>query len=93
MTNYDITIGTIAIYNGTDHRYLTGNKVIVRGVFRPDPNGDEENDLYINDPEFLERVGGVQDGDVIDVAPWIERRKGFSFVTSDVDPADLEVIE
>lgn len=91
MTN--LTIGSIATFNGVSHPYLNGYRVRVECVLKGanamgfDPDVDEY--YRIDDADELARAGGITHEDVVIVAPWIEKAERFSFVTSDVDADEL----
>lgn len=91
MTN--LTIGSIATFNGTSHPYLNGSSVRVEYVIKGanatgfDPDVDEY--ARIDDADELASAGGITYEDVVIVAPWIEKAGRYSFVTSDVDADEL----
>ena len=92
----DQIIGAVTTYTGDEHPYLTGLTVrivaVVKGAAAPgaDPDGDYP---YVRDDELLADLGGVAADDLIVVTPWIPERGRWSFVTSDVRAAELELFQ
>jgi hypothetical protein len=85
-------IGAEAIYQGTAHRFMRGLKVrivaVLKGVDAPDRDGEDDYSYLRDDAEVL-RNGGLTEHDRVEVQPWIEEERRFSFVTSDARVADL----
>lgn len=86
------TIGTITTYDGDEHPYLRGHKirivVVLPHAAASDFDPDRESRVLRDDDE-IERAGGVTADDRIEVQPWLERERRWSFVTSDPRAMDL----
>ena len=80
------TIGITTIYDGAELRYLRGHRVrivaVLKNALRADYDPDQDGQ-YIRDEDDLERAGGVNSDDRIEVQPWLEAEGRFSFVSSD----------
>lgn len=91
MTN--LTIGSIATFNGVSHPYLNGYRVrvecVLKGAKATSFDSDVDEYYRIDDADELARAGGITYEDVVIVAPWVEKAGRFSFVTSDVDADEL----
>lgn len=86
------TIGTITTYDGDEHPCLRGHRVRVVGVMKGGAASDDDPDRegsYLRDEEDLVRAGGITADDRVEVQPWLEREKRWSFVTSDPRAIDL----
>jgi len=87
-------IGTVTTCDSPEHPYLCGLRVrivaVLRGQARPDFEDCGDDDTYIKDDHQLERLGGVTADDRIEVQPWLEGEKRFSFISSDPRAADLD---
>ena len=91
-------IGTITTYHGDEHRYLRGYKVKVIGVFKrvvaSGPSHDPDDDIcVITTDDELERLGGLDANDRVEVQPWLEGEGRFSFVSSDPRVTDLDAFK
>ena len=86
------TIGLVTTYHGTEYRHLRGQKVRIIAVFknatRPDYDPDSYDNYLLDDADIAYQ-GGVTADDRVEVQPWIQRERRFSFVTSDPKATDL----
>jgi hypothetical protein len=86
------TIGTITTYDSDEHPYLRGHKLrviaVLRRVAAPDFDPDSDGAVLRDDDE-VERAGGVTAHGRVEVQPWLERERRWSFVTSDPRAIDL----
>jgi hypothetical protein len=86
-------LGRTYTYAGAEFPWMRGLTVrvvaVLRGAARPDCNPDAD-DYYLNDDERIARAGGIDAGDRVEVQPWMDEEKRFSFVTSDPRACDLE---
>lgn len=80
------TIGATTTYVGSEHAYLRGYRVRIIAVLKADGS-------VVKDDDELARMGGVTAADRLDVQPWLEAERRFSFVTSDPRAIDLECFE
>lgn len=85
-------IGAEATYQGTEHPFMRGLKVrivaVLKGVDAADR--DREDDYpYLREDAEVFRNGGLTEHDRVEVQPWIEEERRFSFVTSDARVVDL----
>jgi hypothetical protein len=85
-------LGSTTTYHGTEHPYLCNCKVrivaVMKGAAPPDHDPEHE-DSYLRDEDALARAGGVTADDRIEIQPWLEGEKRWSFVTSDPRAIDL----
>jgi len=92
-------IGSTTTFIGEsgEHKYLKNYKVLIRGIIKngvlPEGKGydPDADDAYISDNDYLLEIGGVTANDRIDVQPWIEKVKRFSWVSSDARAVDLKM--
>ena len=82
-------IGTTTTYHGTEHRFLTGATVRIVALVREGTGPDGACEAYLDEDEAIARSGGIHATDRVEVQPWLERQRRFSFVTSDPLAADL----
>ena len=80
------TIGATTTYLGKEHGYLRGYRVRIVAVLKADGS-------FIKDEDDLARAGGVNADDRVEVQPWLEAERRFSFVTSDPRAVDLACFE
>jgi hypothetical protein len=89
-------IGMITTCNSTEHRYLAHHEIkivaVIKGAATPDLDPDADLAIATTDEE-LERLGGLEANDRVEVVPWIESESRFSFVTSDPKAIDLAAYE
>ena len=89
-------IGMITTCNSNEHRYLRGHQVriiaVIKGGAAPDLDPDADLAIATTDEE-LERLGGLDAHDRVEVTPWIASEGRFSFVTSDPKATDLAAFE
>ncbi len=89
-------IGTVTTCNSTEHRYLAHHEVkivaVIKGAAAPDLDPDADLAIATTDEE-LERLGGLDAHDRVEVTPWIASEGRFSFVTSDPKAVDLAAFE
>ncbi len=88
----DPIIGTTTTYHGTEHRYLAGHKLRIVSVMRGGaaPVWDPEADFaWLSTDAELARAGGVSADDRVEVQPWLETERRYSFVTSNPRAVDL----
>jgi hypothetical protein len=86
------TIGTITTYDGDEHPYLRGHRVLIVAVLprAAAPGFDADRDsVVLRDDDEIERAGGITAHDRFEVQPWLEREQRWSFVTSDPRAIDL----
>jgi len=85
-------LGSTTTYCGTEHPYLCGLKVRIVAVMKraaaPDHDSDRE-DSCLRDEDAVACAGGVTAEDRIEVQPWLEGERRWSFVTSDPRALDL----
>ena len=85
-------VGNTTTYHGTEHPYLCGLKVRIVAVMKraatPDYDPDRDGS-YLRDGDAIARAGGVTAEDRIEVQPWLEGERRWSFVTSDPRALDL----
>lgn len=90
------TLGTVTTYHGHEHSYLHGHKVrivaVLKNAARPDYDPDADGS-YVTDEAALGRAGGVAAGDRVEVQPWLEKERRWSFVSSDPRAIDLACFE
>ncbi len=86
------TIGTMTTYDGDEHPYLRRHKLRIVAVLpraaAPDFDPDRDGRVLRDDDESA-RAGGVTADDRVEVQPWLERERRWSFVTSDPRAIDL----
>jgi hypothetical protein len=86
-------LGKTYTYAGDESSWMRGLTVrvvaVLKGAARPDGNPDAEG-YYLNDDERIARAGGIDVWDRVEVQPWMDEEKRFSFVTSDPRASDLE---
>ncbi|MCG8419625.1 MAG: hypothetical protein MJE77_16965, partial [Proteobacteria bacterium] len=80
-------IGRVTSYQGTEFPFMDGNYVKILAVMK-DAESNEESD-YLTDDDAIANAGGINPRDRLEVAPWIEQKGRFSFVTSDARAIDL----
>ena len=89
-------LGNTTTYHGTEHPYLRGLKIRIVAVMKrasaPDHSPDRE-DSYLRDEDAVARAGGVTAEDRIEVQPWLEGERRWSFVTSNPRALDLGCYE
>lgn len=76
-------IGTETNYTVTFHRWMNGLRVRVVKVIR-----GADGPVFDNDAD-LAAAGGLQDGDIIEVQPWVREAGRFSFATSDASADEV----
>jgi hypothetical protein len=85
-------LGSTTTYHGDEHPYLRGLKVRIVAVMKraatPDYDPDRDGS-YLRDGDAIARAGGVTAEDRIEVQPWLEGERRWSFVTSDPRALDL----
>ena len=81
-------IGTITSYQGSEFGFLKGHQVKIIAIMK-DCDDEESDGAYITDDEDLQRAGGVEANDRVEVTPWIESKGRFSFASSDPLATDL----
>ena len=85
-------IGMVTIYVGTELPYLEGYPVKILAVYKgaalPGHNPDDELGIARTDAE-LRALGGLEEHDRVEVAPWLRREGRFSFATCDPRARDL----
>jgi hypothetical protein len=85
-------LGSTTTYLGTEHPYLRNCKVRIVAVMKRaaapdyDPDG---NGSYLRDDDEIARAGGVTADDRVEIQPWLEGEKRWSFVCSDPKATDL----
>jgi len=89
-------IGTVTTCNSNEHSYLAHHEVkivaVIKGAAAPDLDPDADLAIATTDEE-LERLGGLDAHDRVEVTPWIASEGRFSFVTSDPKAVDLAAFE
>ena len=81
-------IGATTTYHGSEHHYLHGYKLQILAVFKP--IRPEAGDVLILDTDkSLADAGGVAAGYRVEVRPWLEKERRWSFVTSDPRAEEL----
>jgi hypothetical protein len=81
-------LGSTTTYNGTEHPYLRNCKVRIVAVMKRAAAPDQDGS-YLRDEDAVARAGGVTADDRIEVQPWLEEERRWSFVTSDPRALDL----
>lgn len=87
-------LGSTTTYHGTEHVYLRNCKVRIVAVMKraAAPNYDpDRDDSYLRDEEDIARAGGVTADDRIEIQPWLDEEKRWSFATSDPRAVDLAI--
>jgi len=86
------TLGATTTYDGTEHGYLRGHKLLIiavlKNALRDDYDPDQDGQ-YIREEDDLERAGGVTADDRVEVQPWLAAEGRFRFVSSDPRAIDL----
>lgn len=80
-------IGRRTTYQGDEHPYLRGYKVVVVALLKSAL--DIEDCDYLQDDDAIRTAGGVGPRDRVEVTPWLEQKGRVSFVTSDPRAIDL----
>lgn len=86
------TIRTITTYDGDEHPYLRGHRVLIVAVMKGAAASNHDPDRegsYLRDEADVVRAGGITADDRVEVQPWLEREKRWSFVTSNPRAIDL----
>ena len=81
-------IGLVGEYRGEGHPCLRGHTVRVVSVVKR-PGGDPDKGVVCSTNDELRAAGGLEHGDLIEVAPWLPAAGRWSWVTSDATLADL----
>lgn len=85
-------IGIETTYTGAEHRYLVGLRLnviaVIKGAAGPRFDPDARGAL-ITDDETLAANGGIDTNDRVEVLPWIEKDRDWSFCSSNPRASDV----
>jgi len=81
-------IGAVTTYLGSSYGIKKGQEVRIVAVMKAN---DPES--YCRDDWELTRAGGIAREDRVEIQPWIEKEKRFSFVTSDPKASELAMFK
>ena len=87
-------IGTVTRYTGDEHPYLRSYDVRIVAVLHngnaePDEDGEIPGYEHLDNDTDIARFGGVTANDRIEVVPYINKEKRYSWVSSDPRAEDL----